>query len=156
MLRSALDRPGLLAGLGALAAGVHAFFGLETTVLPMLSLNELGTKAATTIRRRGYQRNAGDINTALKRIQPPDAFACAGVTMHDLYKSDFNYLFGLGGRSGGVGFGVFSFHRHDPASPDCEFHHGGAERRPGDAMRDLSKSATPRRFVWRCVHCGAL
>ena len=126
----------------ALATGVHAFFGLETIVLPMISLSELGTKAATSIRRRGQQRNAGDINTALKRLTPPDAFACAGVTMHDLYKGDFNYLFGLGGRADGVGFGVFSFHRHDPASPDCEFHHGATERRPGDDAVMLRRAFT--------------
>jgi archaemetzincin len=133
--------------LKVLAAGVEAFFGLETKVLPLMSLSSLGAKGE--IRRRGSQVSAGDINSALKRMAAmtlADAFSIAGVTMHDLYKGDFNYLFGLGGRSGGLGFGVFSFHRHDPASADCEFHHGSAERRPGDDAIML------RRAHWTLTH----
>ena len=49
--------------------------------------------------------------------------------MHDLYKGDYNYLFGLGSSSG---VGVFSFFRQDPASPACEFWNGTDEREEGD------------------------
>ena len=51
--------------------------------------------------------------------------------MRDVWKGDFNYLFGLAFLQAHVG--VFSFHRHQPNSPLCEFHHGHLERQPGDA-----------------------
>ena len=58
-----------------------------------------------------------------------DAHTLCAMTMHDLFKGDYNYLFGLGSSNG---TGVFSFYRQDPASPACEFWNGSDEREAGD------------------------
>jgi len=118
--------------LAVLAEGCTAFYGLETVVLPMMSLTKLEAGGGTKIRRRrrGAQVNAADINENLKSRLPMDGFTLCAVTMADLYKGDMNYLFGLAFLTSHVG--VFSFHRHQPNSPDCEFFHGSLSRQPGD------------------------
>lgn len=116
--------------LESLAAGCSAFFGLETSILPMLTLKQLEARGRTAIRSRRKQVNAKDINDNLRALLPADGFTLCGVTMHDIYKSSMNYLFGLAFLTSKVG--VFSFYRHQPNSPDCEFHHGQLTRQPGD------------------------
>lgn len=118
--------------LATLAAGVQAFFGLQCVVLPMISLTQLEARGHVRIRRRGAQMNASDINKNLKSLLPSDGFTLCAVTMADVWKGDMNYLFGLAFLQAHVG--VFSFHRHQPHSPLCEFHHGHLERQPGDEV----------------------
>ena len=124
--------------LATLARGCEAFYGLECRVLPMMSLAELEAAARrrTLIRTRGgkkrQQVNAADINNNLREVpKPADCFTFCAVTMHDLWKGDFNYLFGLAFFAAHVG--VFSFYRHQPHVPECEFHHGQLSQQPGDA-----------------------
>ena len=117
--------------LDALAAGVAAFYGLEVAVLPMITLKQLeagGTPIRT--RHRGAQYHAGDINANLISKLPSDGLTLCAVTMLDVWKGDMNYLFGLAFLQAHVG--CFSFHRHQPNSPDCEFFHGSLELQPGD------------------------
>mmetsp|Transcript_46718 Transcript_46718/g.77321 ORF Transcript_46718/g.77321 Transcript_46718/m.77321 type:complete len:488 (+) Transcript_46718:126-1589(+) len=119
--------------LATLAEGVSAFYGMECAVLPMMTLKELEARGKVKIRTRGKKRqvNANDINNNLKAFAlPADGFTLCAVTMHDLYKGDFNYLFGLAFLTAHVG--VFSFYRHQPNVPECEYHHGRLERQPGD------------------------
>ena len=59
-----------------------------------------------------------------------DCFSLAAVTMHDIYKEGLPWLFGLAGLK--IKTGVFSFYRHQPNVPECEFHHGHLSRQPGD------------------------
>ena len=116
--------------LSTLAAGCYAFFGLPTEVLPMITLKELEARGHTKIEKRGRQKNAACINNNLKMLLPSDGFTLCGVTMKDIYKGDMNYLFGLAFMSSRVG--IFSFYRHQPNAPECEFHHGYLTRQPGD------------------------
>lgn len=126
------DELALFPDVSVLAAGCEAFFGVSTTVLPIISLRRLEADGRRAIgRRRNGQVNAADVNECLRIRRPADGITLCGVTMLDLYKGDFNYLFGLA-KLGGAGVGVFSFHRQDPASPECEFHHGETRRQPGD------------------------
>jgi archaemetzincin len=116
--------------LGVLAfSGVAAFFGLEVTVLPRVTLASLEA-SGKPIRRRGNQYHAGDINGNLVARLPSDGLTLCAVTMADVWKGDFNFLFGLAFLQAHVG--TFSFYRHQPNSPDCEYFHWGLERKPGD------------------------
>ena len=96
----------------------------------MVTLKELETRGHTRIARRGAQLDASAINNNLKQLLPADGFTLCGVTMRDIYKGDMNYLFGLAFMSSRVG--IFSFHRHQPNAPECEFFHGSLQRQPGD------------------------
>ena len=116
--------------LAALAAGCSAFFGLPTEVLPVMTFKRLETRGHTRIAKTGAQLDASTINKNLKALLPADGFTLCGVTMRDIFKGDYNYLFGLAFMTARVG--VFSFHRHQPNSPECEFFHGSFERQPGD------------------------
>lgn len=127
--------------LATLAEGVTAFYGMECIVLPMKTLRQLETHGKVKIRTRGKkcpQINASDINNNLKAIGlPADGFTMCAVTMHDIWKGDFNYLFGLAFLAAHVG--IFSFYRHQPNVPECEYHHGKLERQPGDAATILRR-----------------
>jgi len=119
--------------LTTLAEGVSAFYGMPCTVLRIMTLAQLEARGRTKIRTRGKrlpQINAADINTNLKGLLPSDGFTLCAVTMHDVWKGDFNYLFGLAFLAAHVG--VFSFYRHQPNEPACEYHHGKLDRQPGD------------------------
>ena len=84
----------LFPSIGTLAKGCTAFFGLETVVLPMLSLQHLEARGRKirTRRQRPRQFNASDINDNLKALLPADGFTLCGITMEDIYKGDMNYL----------------------------------------------------------------
>ena len=122
--------------LNVLAAGCSAFYGLETILLPPITLAELEASGERPIRTRGapyggqLQMHASDVNANLKAVKPDDAFTLCAVTMIDLFQDSFNFLMGLAAHRSGVG--VFSFFRHQPNEPECEFFHGSLERRPGD------------------------
>lgn len=124
----------------ALAEGVHAFYGLPCVALSPLSIDKLASKGHTTIRRRGSQVHAGNINAALRHLLPSDTIVLVGVTMHDLWKGDMNYLFGLGSYLPDGGVGVFSMCRQDNSNPDCETYHGRrGERGPEDEAAMLRR-----------------
>ena len=105
--------------LDTLAAGCTAFYGLQCIVLPMISLRQLeaaGRKPIRT-RRKGAQVNASDINANLIARLPADGYTLCAVTMRDVWKGDFNYLFGLAFLSSGVG--VFSLYLISPTCPNA-------------------------------------
>ena len=122
-------------------AMVEAFFGgLPTRMLPAVTMTTLarGGPPIKTEKRRGWggykwtQYNAADILKKLQRTKASlsDAHTLCAFTMHDIYKGGFNFLFGLASLQGGVS--CFSFHRHDPACQECEFHNGTTTRGDGD------------------------
>ena len=118
--------------LDTLCDGVTAFYGMQCKVLPMITLKQLEASGKKPIRKRhcGKQVHAGDINANLVSRLPADGYTLCAVTMRDVWKGDFNFLFGLAFLTSGVG--VFSFYRHQPNAPECEYFHGSLERQPGD------------------------
>eukprot|EP01051_Picozoa_sp_SAG22_P003718 SAG22_NODE_184_length_15968_cov_39.081858_12_plen_271_part_00 len=123
--------------LPALQSAVSAFFCMPAVVLPATGLAQLarGRKPVRSRRqseggRAWHQYHAGDILQLLRPQKRPGAHTLCAFTMHDIYKSSFNFLFGLASLSDGVG--VFSFVRQDPAFIACEFWNG-TDRRQGPA-----------------------
>jgi archaemetzincin len=116
--------------LGTLAEGTSAFYGLQCEVLPMITLEQLEGKASgQLIRKRGRQINASDVIANLKKWRPADGFAVCAVTMSDLFKGSFNFLYGLAG----LHAGVVSFHRFQPNSPSYDYD-GPATGRPDEVL----------------------
>jgi len=87
-----------------------AFFGLQTAVLPEISLDEVETRSRINGDTGKRQLRAGDIMKALKRKIPADAFCVLGITMEDLYPGPaWNYVSGYSSYWGRTG--VYSFFR---------------------------------------------
>ncbi len=156
--------------LHALAAGCSAFYGLETVLLPFVTLEELEASGGTPIRSRirtdmhaarHVQIHARDINQNLKSRIPADGFTMCAVTMVDVYKDDFNFLMGLAFHKSRAG--VFSFHRLQPNAPECEYWHHSLERQPGDddallrhAFQLLSHELGHTFYLNHCVYFSCL
>ncbi len=89
------------------------YFGLETAVLPELSLEDVraGTRINAYTGKR--QLRTGDILKALKRNVPADAFCVLGITTEDLYPgASWNFVSGYASYRGRAG--VYSFFRYTP------------------------------------------
>jgi archaemetzincin len=120
----------------ALAAVVHAYFTLETRVLPAVALTEVTAKARVHDGHR--QLLAPQVLGWLKQRVPDDAYALMAVTMEDLYPEEsWNFVFGMASFTERVG--VQSFARQDPAF-------FGQPREPGWEKPAL------RRATWTVVH----
>ena len=118
---------------------VEAFFSMPTVILEPMTMKQLGKGITTRDGRRAKKRSsftqfdATDILRQLQKHKPHDAHTLCAVTMLDIYKGGFNFLFGLGSLQSGVG--VFSFCRHDPGSICCDEWNGlspAGTRGPGD------------------------
>jgi len=131
--------------ISVLSEVVENFFGIKTAILDAVPIRKLG-KIRT---REKYdeeddedgwiQYNAMDILDAMGFRKPQDSHTLCAVTMLDIYKGGFNYLFGLARTRGGVG--VFSFSRQDPAVRSCEFWNGSSKRGPGDNEKLLRRAS---------------
>lgn len=99
--------------LEKLKAYTTAYFMMDTTILPVLPINE----SKLTSRINPYTRNrqilTRDVLILLKKRKPIDAFCVLAITMEDLYPDpSWNFVFGQASPRDGVG--VFSFARYDP------------------------------------------
>ena len=118
--------------LGTLAEGTTAFYGLQCEVLPMITLAQLegeGKASGRLIRKRGRQIDASDVIANLKKWRPADGFAVMAVTMSDIFKGEFNFLYGLAG----LHLGVVSLHRLHPDSPGYDYE-GPTKGRPDEML----------------------
>lgn len=93
----------------ALSNFAEAFFsGYRVEILPSIPKEEVSQR-----NRRG-QLHIYEIRDYLANMKPASSFCVMGVTMADLYIDDWDFLFGMGFMSAGVG--VFSFSRYFPSS----------------------------------------
>ena len=137
--------------VGPVGEMVEAFFSMPTVILEPMTMKQLGKGITTRDGRRAKKRSsftqfdATDILRQLQKHKPHDAHTLCAVTMLDIYKGGFNFLFGLGSLQSGVG--VFSFCRHDPGSICCDEWNGlspAGTRGPGDEDCLLYTSPSPR------------
>jgi archaemetzincin len=100
--------------LNSLEEYARAFFTLEISVLPALSLTD--HKLTTRINQYTGKRQilTIDVLYLLQINMPKDAYCVLAITMEDLYpEPSWNFVFGQASLRDRVG--VFSFARYDPA-----------------------------------------
>ena len=98
----------------------------------MITLAQLegeGKASGRLIRKRGRQIDASDVIANLKKWRPADGFAVMAVTMSDIFKGEFNFLYGLAG----LHLGVVSLHRLHPDSPSYDYE-GPTKGRPDEML----------------------
>ena len=100
--------------LDSLEEYARAFFTLEISVLPALSLKD--HQLTTRINQYTGKRQilTIDVLYLLQKNMPKDAYCVLAITMEDLYpEPSWNFVFGQASLRDRVG--VFSFARYDPA-----------------------------------------
>jgi archaemetzincin len=102
------DKPAYLRSIKKFS---ELFFGLETVILPELSLKSVPVTSRINRYTGKRQLLATDIQEALKKNIPEDAFCVLGITMEDLYPGpSWNYISGYASFRDRVG--VYSFFRY--------------------------------------------
>lgn len=102
--------------LGELSDYLGAYIGCTVKVMERDDLTGDTITSRTNEHTKNKQLLTRDIEDALIKRLPEDAFALLGVTMTDLYPTDsWNFVFGEARLRDRVG--VFSFARYDPAFP---------------------------------------
>jgi archaemetzincin len=97
-----------------LAEYATAYFGMQTEVLPRLTLRGEQITARTNPYTENRQILTFDVLAVLRKSLPPDAFCVLAVTVQDLYPEPrWNFVLGQASLHGRVG--VYSFARCDPA-----------------------------------------
>eukprot|EP00164_Ancoracysta_twista_P001536 GFYU01002014.1.p1 GENE.GFYU01002014.1~~GFYU01002014.1.p1 ORF type:complete len:395 (-),score=73.02 GFYU01002014.1:29-1213(-) len=98
--------------LEMLSEYLECYYTLPVKIMSPQPLLKLGRNISSRDSGYGTQYNAGNILSALKTQVPRDAYCMVAVTMHDIYSSNLNFVFGLASLRERVG--VFSFCRQDP------------------------------------------
>jgi archaemetzincin len=100
--------------LDSLEEYARAFFTLEISVLPALSLKDHNLTTRINQYTGNRQILTTDVLYMLQKKMPKDAYCVLAITMEDLYpETSWNFVFGQASLRDRVG--VFSFARYDPA-----------------------------------------
>jgi archaemetzincin len=102
--------------LESIAAFLRAFFGLDASVLPVLSIDPRSTTTRVDSASGAQQVYAGSLLAGLAARRPADALCVVGMTARDLYPHAIvNFVFGEASEQNRVG--VISVARYGP--PYC-------------------------------------